>query len=283
VVDAGPAGISAALALAAAGLDVVLAAPPFDPGRNQADRRTTLLLPHSVDFLANLGVWPLCAMHSAPMLGLRIADSRRGVVTAPEILFSANELGLESFGANVPNPALEAALSEVADRAPRLRRIGAVAAAETGAHSVKLRLVDGGEAEARLAVAADGRNSLVRAAAGIGVKPWHYPQAAIAASFRHSRAHQGISTELHGRAGPLTTVPLPGDASSRVWVEEPDEARRLATLPDAQFIAALEEPDAGTPSSESSRARRAPPSERSAAPPRAPIPTVDNAAPASPA
>ena len=30
-----------------------------------------------------------------------------------------------------------------------------------------------------------------------------------------------ITTELHRRAGPLTTVPLPGDASSLVWVEEP--------------------------------------------------------------
>ena len=48
-----------------------------------------------------------------------------------------------------------------------------------------------------------------------------YGQTAIAATFRHSRPHGGITTELHRRAGPLTTVPLPGDASSLVWVEEP--------------------------------------------------------------
>ena len=41
------------------------------------------------------------------------------------------------------------------------------------------------------------------------------------------------------RAGPLTTVPLPGDASSLVWVEEPADAARLAALDDAAFLAEL--------------------------------------------
>ena len=59
---------------------------------------------------------------------------------------------------------------------------------------------------------------------------WDYGQTAIAATFRHSRPHAGITTELHRRAGPLTTVPLPGNASSLVWVEDPERAARLARL-----------------------------------------------------
>ena len=39
-----------------------------------------------------------------------------------------------------------------------------------------------------------------------------------------------ITTELHRRSGPLTTVPLPGNASSLVWVETPAEAARLVSL-----------------------------------------------------
>ncbi len=89
-------------------------------------------------------------------------------------------------------------------------------------------------------VAADGRNSLSRTAAGISLRSWDYPQAAIATNLRHGRAHGGISTELHRRAGPLTTVPLPGLASSLVWVEDPSEAARLADLPEPDFSGALE-------------------------------------------
>ena len=68
---------------------------------------------------------------------------------------------------------------------------------------------------------------------------WSYGQAAIATTFRHSRPHSGITTELHRRAGPLTTVPLPGDTSSLVWVEEPALAAHLAGLDDAAFLAEL--------------------------------------------
>ena len=37
---------------------------------------------------------------------MRIADDRGGLVRAPEILFTAAEIGLDSFGINLPNPTL---------------------------------------------------------------------------------------------------------------------------------------------------------------------------------
>jgi len=73
------------------------------------------------------------------------------------------------------------------------------------------------------------------------VRAWAYPQAAVVTSFQHSRPHQETVNELHRQAGPLTTVPLPGRRSALVWMEAPDEARRLAGLDDATFAAELEE------------------------------------------
>src|SRR5262249_33741552 len=52
VVGGGPAGLTAALALAKTGADIVLFAPPAP-----ADRRTTALLDGSVALLKDLGVW----------------------------------------------------------------------------------------------------------------------------------------------------------------------------------------------------------------------------------
>jgi 2-octaprenyl-6-methoxyphenol hydroxylase len=99
---------------------------------------------------------------------------------------------------------------------------------------------EGAEKSAALVVAADGRNSLCRQAADIKTSAWTYPQAAIAASFTHDRPHGQVSTEFHRSSGPFTTVPLPGLASSLVWVERPEEAQRLAALDDDAFRKALE-------------------------------------------
>jgi 2-octaprenyl-6-methoxyphenol hydroxylase len=106
---------------------------------------------------------------------------------------------------------------------------------------VRLQLAEGSELTVTLVVAADGRNSIARKAAGIGSRTSTLGQAAIAASFRHARGHDGITTELHRKNGPLTTVPLPGSESSLVWVEEPSAAQRLGALDDNHFLAALEE------------------------------------------
>jgi 2-octaprenyl-6-methoxyphenol hydroxylase len=242
VIGAGPAGLAAAIALAASGVEVVVAAPPYDAARSAEDRRTAALLRSSIAFLTRLGVWRRCADMSAPLAAVRLIDDRGGLIRAPEVLLRASELGLADFGANVPNPALLAALNEVADRSPRLERVctSAVTKVEPALAGVRLALAEGGFVAARLAVAADGRNSLARAAAGIAVTAWEYPQTALVTSFGHSRPHENISTEFHRRAGPLTTVPLPGHRSSLVWVETPAEARRLCALGDEAFLATLE-------------------------------------------
>src|SRR5262249_35132343 len=69
---------------------------------------------------------------------------------------------------------------------------------------------------------------------------WNYPQVAIATSIAHTRPHDGITSELQRRPGPLTTAPLPGLQSAVVWVEAPSEAARLATLAEDDFKAELE-------------------------------------------
>ena len=134
VIGAGPAGLATALALSALGVEVAVAAPAFDRARNEGDRRTTALLNASIELLRNLGVWQLCEAESAPLTGIRIIDDRGGLLRAPEILFEAAELGLTSFGANIANPALNAALNSVAETAPRLVRhaTSAVTRAECG-------------------------------------------------------------------------------------------------------------------------------------------------------
>jgi len=235
VVGAGPAGLAAAAAIAAIGADVQLIAP----AEQRADRRTAALVPASIEFLKNIKAWHSLGQVSAPLAGIRLVDDMGGVLRAPEVLFSANEIGGDALGHNVPNDALAAALrGAISTRVPIIE--DAAEALEMDAGAITILLASGRRIRARLVVAADGRHSRCRQAAKIGARRWTYEQAAIVASCAHGRPHQGISTEFHRPSGPLTTVPLPGLASSLVWVERPPIAGRLAALGEAAFRAALE-------------------------------------------
>lgn len=240
VAGAGPAGLAAALSLLASGAHVVLIAP--DEAQRAPDRRTTALLGDSLNLLENLGVWGAAKADATPLEGIRLVDDCGGLFRAPEITFHASELGLPAFGANIANGPLVEALLNAAAEAPGLKRIASpVSGLTSGSDAITVHLADGARCKARLLVAADGRNSLIRKACGIQVEGRTYPQSALAVSFRHAKPHQGVSTELHRRRGPLTSVPLQGLASSLVWVEDPDEAQRLAGLADDAFCAILEE------------------------------------------
>jgi 2-octaprenyl-6-methoxyphenol hydroxylase len=236
VVGGGPAGLIAACLLASSGVPTVLAAPPAP-----ADTRTTALMHSSLAILTRIGVWPGLSAKTGPLKKLRLVDASGGLIRAPEVVFDSAELGLNAFGHNIENTHLLAVLHEALASLPLLRVFPSAAAViEPGSDHVHVKLENGQEINARLVIGADGRNSLCRPAAGIVAKIWDYPQAALALNFSHSRPHNGISTEFHRRGGPVVVVPLPGDRSSMVFVNTPEELALLARFEDAALGRELE-------------------------------------------
>jgi 2-octaprenyl-6-methoxyphenol hydroxylase len=236
IVGGGPAGLTAAIALAGAGIETALIAR-----RPVADHRTTALLAGSVTALETLGVWAGCEAQAAPLRVLRIVDATARLIRAPEVRFEAAEIGLDAFGHNIENRHLLAALDARARALPALRRIdGEARSLEGGEAGVTVTLRGGGEVAARLVIGADGRRSLCRAAAGIATDGRSYPQTALTFNLRHTRPHHNTSTEFHTESGPFTLVPLPGERSSVVCVVEPAEAERIAALDSAALDAEIE-------------------------------------------
>ena len=237
VVGAGPAGLSAAIAIAQSGARTILIArrSPY------ADNRTTALLGASVDFLRTLEVWPHCQDEAAALLTMRLIDDTGRLIRAPEVKFSCDEIGLDLFGYNIANHVLVSALEQRAAAIPNLIRLDDDAIAiRPGDDLVAIELSGGGSESARVVVGADGRHSLCRDAAGITLKRRELPQAALTFNVSHSRPHRNISTEFHTSQGPCVFVPLPGNRSSVVWVSEPKEADRLLALNDDDLSAAAE-------------------------------------------
>lgn len=243
VIGAGPAGLITAISLASTGCSTVIAGPPFNPDPSRPDTRTTALLQASVRLLRNTGVWDFCAGDAAALRTIRLIDSTGRLLRAPEVTFDCAELGGEPFGYNIPNTALVAALYQ------RARAMGNIAVRETagaeavvpGDDAVTISFAEGDLITAALVAGADGRKSLCRTTAGIGTTGWTYPQKALAFNFDHSEPHEDCSNEFHCPAGPFTTVPLPGRASSLVWVETHAEADRLLALPEPNVIAIMED------------------------------------------
>ena len=237
VAGAGAAGLAAALALARDGFNVAIVGR-IDP---RSDGRTIALLEGSVRFLDALGVWGGLRASAAPLRTLRIVDDTDSLFRPPPAVFEAEEIGLEAFGWNVEQTALVAALATAARSAPGLTVIEQrVQNVEFRQDFASLFLESPSTIQARLAIAADGRESPVRAKARIGTRAWRYPQSALTTILAHARPHGGASTEFHTRRGPFTLVPLPGDRSSLVWVTTPVEAERLADLDDAALALAVE-------------------------------------------
>ena len=237
VIGAGPAGLVAALALFHHGHDVLLIAPPASP----ADWRTSALLSGSVALLDTLGIWERFKARAAPLKRMRIVDATRRLIRAPEVTFSADEIGLDAFGYNIRNSDLVSGLDElVAElKIPRLDAL--VDNAKVDADGVSVTLSDGRTVQAKLAAAADGRHSLMREAAGISVTEWRYPQAALVVNLSHSLPHHDTSTEFHTEHGPFTLVPLGPNQSSLVWVGKPEEHQRRMTLSDDALAVEVED------------------------------------------
>jgi 2-octaprenyl-6-methoxyphenol hydroxylase len=234
VIGGGPAGLVAAIALATAGVDTVLIAPPAEP-----DHRTTALLAGSVTALETLGVWPACMAHAAPLREIRLIDDTRRLIRAPEVLFTAAEIDLDAFGHNIENRHLIAALEGCAAtlKLPRIAGAALSIASDAAGVTVKHRH---GEARVKLVIGADGQRSLCRAAAGIGTSRRTYPQTALTLNLAHARPHDDTSTEFHTERGPFTLVPLPGRRSSLVCVLDPAHADELAAMNDPELSHEIE-------------------------------------------
>jgi 2-octaprenyl-6-methoxyphenol hydroxylase len=247
IAGGGVAGLTAAAAFGTAGFRVTIVdpAPPVtDAGTAGADHRTTAFLQPSREFLMAAGLWERLEPHAMPLDVMRIVDAG-GEEPEPRVAhdFVASDIGPLPFGWNFPNWLLRremvARLAELPNVDFRPGTGYRRSLAREG--EILVDLSDGLSLRARLLIGADGRNSAVRQAAGIGVKTTRYGQKAVVFAVTHELPHGNVSTEVHRTGGPFTLVPLPDHdgkpCSAVVWMESGPETKRLAALDAAAFNA----------------------------------------------
>jgi 2-octaprenyl-6-methoxyphenol hydroxylase len=94
---------------------------------------------------------------------------------------------------------------------------------------------------ARLVVAADGAQSMVRQAIGIDATVRDYAQTAIITNILSGRFHEQVAYERFTAAGPLAILPLTDGRCTVVWTLEPAEAVRIMALDDDAFLERLQD------------------------------------------
>ncbi len=249
IVGGGLVGGVAARALGDAGFSVAVI-DGEDPTTATAagfDGRASAIAAASERLLSAIGVWPHLSEDVCPILDIRVADGQ-----SPLFLhYDHDDVGLGPLGYLAENRHIRrAVLASLNDdligdghidfRAPMrvndLQRDGA---------GVVATLSDGSQISASLAIAADGRGSRIREAAGINTTSWRYSQEAIVCTVEHEFPHANIAHEHFLPAGPFAILPLggtpekPGCRSSIVWTERAEHARQFVALDDDAFLTEL--------------------------------------------
>ncbi len=253
IVGGGMVGLSLALMLAKQNIAVKLLEaikyPNYDdvnlaPYHSSFDARNSALSRRTVQIYQELGLWSALQEHATPILEVNITEQG----SFGKARLKAEQEKIESFGQVIENAWLGRVLLTEVQKQPFIELIDglqvtqltqdadmAYIAASRGEEQLSL--------QAKLVIAADGRDSFCRKALGIGASEHDYDQVAIVTTVQTSKPHNHVGFERFSSLGPLALLPLPGEyRRSVVWpVKKGTEGEWLGDENDQHFLDALQD------------------------------------------
>ena len=239
VVGGGMVGAAVACALGGSSLKVAVieAQVPesFSPDQPH-DLRVSALSIASRNILDAVGAWQgVISKRFCPFRRMRVWEN------AGDTTFNSEDIGASELGYIVENRVTQLALLE---RLPAFANVTVmmpqtIKKIDYDGHSSEIALADGQTLQAKLLVAADGGQSRVRQAVGLGVTGWDYQQHALVIYVETAYPQQDITWQRFVSSGPQAFLPLTGNYGSIVWYQSPDEVRRLQGLPHEQLKSEL--------------------------------------------
>lgn len=251
IAGASYAGLSLALALSRTfGPDVAITLVDRRSFSNHpsSDPRASAISAASRRMLDALGIWDAIKNDAQDVREIQLTDTGLDAGVRPVLLSYDNQLDDgEAASSIVPNHVLGLALQDAVAAMPSIRRlesVEAVAFADSGPFK-EVTLSDGRVLRTSLLVAADGRRSPSREAAGIKCVGWSYGQTGIVTRVRHELPHHGRAIQHFLPAGPFAILPLKGNESCITWSEDAGRAREILALDDEGFLAEIDKRFAG--------------------------------------
>lgn len=238
IVGGGMVGAAIACALGGSRYQVALIEShypkPYEIGQPH-DLRVSALSVASETLLRNIGAWEgVISRRTCPYRRMKVWEASESKAT----LFDSDQIGEAHLGHIVENRITQLALLETLKQHSNIDLIcpARTESVDYSSGSSLVQLEGGRELIARLLIGADGGESRVRQAAGIGITKWDYDQQALVASVVTAYPQQDITWQQFKPSGPLAFLPLSGNHASLVWYNSADEIKRLMALSDEAFL-----------------------------------------------
>lgn len=223
-------GLTLALGLARRGFDVVVADGGPPPNKAKPDTRAYFIAHGCWRIFRALGVEDQLLPEAEPVVQVE-AEGRIGGIS-----FIAEECSEPALGYMISAGALNAVLTEAVKAEAGVKLLSGVRITRTtfGGAAATVSL---GEQDiiAPLVVGCDGRNSLVRRAAGLRFEGHDYDAAAISTTLKLGRPHNGAARQIFLPNGPMAVLPLKDDHANLIWTEKKAVAEALAALDPHDF------------------------------------------------
>ncbi|MCG8087390.1 MAG: 2-octaprenyl-6-methoxyphenyl hydroxylase [Candidatus Thiodiazotropha endolucinida] len=244
IVGGGMVGASLAHALSGHGykIGVIEAWPLSSSSQPSYDDRVIALSWGSRLILQAMGVWHGIETVAQPILDIHISDRGHFGFTR----LNHRQEGVDALGYVVTAKSLGNALLRELDQRQDVElicpaQLKSFAVSDNG---VEARIEQDGHEKrinARLLVAADGGDSLVRRFLSIPLKEKSYGQTAIIANLSCDREHQSVAYERFTDTGPLALLPMTDERLSMVWTAEDHQVAELMGLSDQAFLDRLQD------------------------------------------
>ena len=244
IVGGGMVGASLACALSGRGLRIAMVEAVQSTVRSEAgyDDRAIALAYGTKKIFTGLQLWDQLAPEATPIHRIHVSD--RGHFGMARM--DRAEEGLPAIGYVVPARVIGQVLGEAVARTEAVDSWcpATVTAVHRTDDAVQLDLSCDGDAvslAARLIVAADGADSLMREQFGIGHIERDYGQTAIITNITPQLPHNNIAYERFTDTGPMALLPMTGQRCAVVWTVASEQAESIMALDETDFLARLQE------------------------------------------
>ena len=244
ILGGGLVGMTLALAAARQGMSshVIDRADPAELTKEGFDDRATAISTASWHLFTNIGIAESLEPFACDIASIAVTDQNR-----PGRIDFTPEPHEGTLGRMFPNRRLRLALFEAAEKEPLINWVpkAEITERQRSEFGVAAVLSDDRRLKGRLMVAAEGRQSPTREAAGITLAKWDYQHRAVIAGLTHSKPHENVAWEIFYPEGPFALLPLKDDEdgthrSSLVWTVSEEDGRAVTKLGDRAFMAELQ-------------------------------------------
>jgi len=235
IIGAGLVGLTTALACAESGANVALLdRAAIETG---ADGRASALSTTSLRLFKNLEI-----NFSGKLQPIRDMLVTEGAPNSPWRLHFEGDGDGADLGALVENAYLKTVLIDRVTSTQSIQTFAPITVQgfEENAGSIVVN-TERGQLTAKLLIAADGRNSVLRRKAGITVQRFDYDAASLVTTISHGLPHDGLAWQRIIKGGALAVLPLTGNRSQIVWSGPTKSVQAAAAVSEPDFLALLSE------------------------------------------